>query len=179
MFKKLKGYPVLCFLGIEICIVFILFVFCFRITYNPELDNNWDAIGACGTWFCGCIVPLAVIFIEERIREKEKETERRIQDSEARTSSSNLALLEELNNSKYKNKFASGTTSELTKDDVYRYICISITTSTKEIIEYFKGDKEEIIEYLKQLFFVERRINILSLEDDPRNYIEDCNWRKA
>lgn len=179
MFKRLKAHPFMLFLGLEICLGFILFLFGFRITYNPKLDNNWDAIAACGTWFCGCIVPLAVIFIEGRIREKEKETEKRIQDSEARTSSSNLALLEELSNSKYKNKFVSGTTSELTKDDVYRYICISMTTSTKEIIEHFKGDKEEIIEYLKQLFFVEEKIKTLSLEDDPQNHIENCNWGKA
>ena len=177
MFKRLKAHPLIFFLGLEICFGFILFLFGFRITYNPKLDNNWDAIAACGTWFCGCIVPLAVIFIEGRIREKEKETEKRIQDSEARTSSSNLALLEEVNNSK--NKFVSGTTSELTKDDVYRYICISMTTSTKEIIEHFKSDKEKVISHLEQLFFVVVRIKTLSLEDDPQNHIENCNWRKA
>lgn len=86
------------------------------------------------------IVPLAVIFIERRIREKEKETERRIQDSEARTSSSNLALLEEVNNFKYKDNFASETTLDIAKDEVYRYICIIMTTSTKEIIEHFKSN---------------------------------------
>lgn len=125
------------------------------------------------------IVPLAVIFIERRIRENEKETERRIQDSEVRTSSSNLALLEEVNNFKYKDNFASETTLDIAKDEVYRYICISMTTSTKEIIEHFKSNKEKIISYLEQLFFVEGRIKTLSLEDDPKNHIENCNWRKA
>ena len=168
MFKTLKGHPVICFLGIEICIVCILFLLGFRITYNPELDNNWEAIAACGTWFCGCIIPIAVVFIERRMR-----------DSEARTSSSNLALLEELNRSKYKNNFASETTSEITEDDVYRYICISMTTSTKEIAEHFKTDEEKIIPHLEQLWSIQGKIKTLSLEDDPKHHIESCNWRKA
>lgn len=168
MFKRLKAHPFIFFLGIEICFVVILFLFGFRITYNPELDNNWEAIAACGTWFCGCIVPIAVIFIERRMR-----------NNEEKISSSNLAMLEELNNYKYRSNMNIETTKEVTKDDIYRYICISMTTSTKEIIEHFKGNKEEIIEYLKQLFFIEKKIKRLSLEDDPQNHIENCNWRKS
>lgn len=168
MFRLAKKHPVLLVFGVEICIVLILFLFGFRITYNSELDNNWEAIAACGTWFCGCIVPIAVIFIEKRLH-----------DNEVKTSSSNLALLEEMNNSKHRNNFASETMPEITEDDVYRYICISMTTSTKEIIEHFKSDKEKVISHLKQLYFVQGRITTLSLEDDPQNHIENCNWRKA
>lgn len=168
MFKRLKGHPLICLFGVEICVVLILFLSGFRITYNPKLDNNWEAIAACGTWFCGSVVPIAVIFIEKRLH-----------DNEVKTSSSNLALLEEINNSKYRNNFASETVPEITKDKVYRYICISMTTSTKEIIEHFKCDKEKVIPHLEQLFFVDGRIKTLSLEDNPKNNIENCNWRKA
>ncbi len=179
MFKKLKRHSVICFLGVESCIVFILFLFGFRITYNPEMDNNWEAIAACGTWFCGCIVPMAVVFIEWRMRENEKETERRIRDSEARISSSNLAMLEELNNYKYRSTMNAEIMEEVTEDDIFRYICIRMTTSTKEIIEYFKTDNEKVFSYLRQLYFVKGKIKTLSLEDDPQNHIENCNWRKA
>ena len=34
----------------------------FRITYNPELDNNWDAIAAIGTWCAAIISGIAVVF---------------------------------------------------------------------------------------------------------------------
>ena len=34
-----------------ICLIAIgLYLFGFRITYNPELDNNWDAVSACAAW---------------------------------------------------------------------------------------------------------------------------------
>lgn len=34
----------------------------FRITYNPELDNNWDAIAAVGTWVAAIISGIAIVF---------------------------------------------------------------------------------------------------------------------
>lgn len=66
--------------------VIVLFCFGFRITYNSSLDNNWEAIAACGTWFCGIVVPIAVVFIQHKIS-----------TNESNVSASNEALLSEIN----------------------------------------------------------------------------------
>ena len=48
--KKILKSP-LFYLAITICLIAIgLYLFGFRITYSPELDNNWDAISACAAW---------------------------------------------------------------------------------------------------------------------------------
>lgn len=49
MKKKLKN-PLLWAICAEIIIVIAMGVLGFKITYNPNLDNNWDAISACAAW---------------------------------------------------------------------------------------------------------------------------------
>lgn len=84
--SKIKNHPVLSILIFEILAIFSLFFLGFRITYNPLLDNNWEAIAACGTWFCGIVVPIAVVFIQHKIS-----------TNESNVSASNEALLSEIN----------------------------------------------------------------------------------
>lgn len=48
--KNIIKKPLFWVLSIEIVIVLILRILGFKITYNPMLDNNWDAISACAAW---------------------------------------------------------------------------------------------------------------------------------
>ena len=54
----------------EILIAFVLWCMGFRITYAPELDNNWDAISAFAEWagviIDAIIVPFAVVRLQHK-----------------------------------------------------------------------------------------------------------------
>ena len=54
----------------EALIAFVLWCMGFRITYAPELDNNWDAISAVAEWagviIGAIIVPFAVVWLQHK-----------------------------------------------------------------------------------------------------------------
>lgn len=64
-FVKGKWFP----LVIAAIIAFVLFLFGFRITYSPELDNNWDAVSACASW-AGVIASFVAIWFAIRVPKK-------------------------------------------------------------------------------------------------------------
>ena len=53
----------------EALIAFVLWCMGFRITYAPELDNNWDAISAVGA----IIVPLVVVCLQHKWESNKEE----------------------------------------------------------------------------------------------------------
>lgn len=155
---------------IVIAFVVIMRALGFRITYNPNLEDNWEAISACGTWFCGCVVPVAVIILQHRINESEK-----------KTSASNMALLEEVNKSRNITNETQNISDEryISSAEIYRYICIKMVASTTEIAAYFGVKPLSLKNQLENLWAVEEVITTVSLEDDPCNHIENCHWKKA
>lgn len=168
--SKIKKHPVLSILIFEILAIFSLFLLGFRITYDPSLDNNWEAIAACGTWFCGIVVPIAVVFIQHKIS-----------TNESNVSASNEALLSEINKLKLQgltNNSQESIKSTITVDDVYRFICIKIFATSEEIAAHFKTTIENITPLLEELYFVQRRIRTYSLEDNPRHNIARCRWTR-
>lgn len=166
--SKIQKHPVLVILLFEILATIILLCLGFRITYNPSLDNNWEAISACGTWFCGIIVPIAVVFIQHKIS-----------TNESNISASNEALLSEINKLKSQSSIGNKLTeSNISEDDIYRFICIKIYATTEEIATHFNTNVEIIAPLLEELFFVQKRIRTYSLEDDPRHNIAKCCWTR-
>lgn len=168
LISKIQKHPVLSILLFELLVVIVLFCFGFRITYNSSLDNNWEAIAACGTWFCGIVVPIAVVFIQHKIS-----------TNESNVSASNEALLQEIN--KIKSERSSNSEPikpSITEDDVYRFICIKIIATTEQIATHFNTNIETVTPLLEELYFVKRKIRTCSLEDDPKHNIAKCNWMR-
>lgn len=60
--KKFFRHPSTITLIAVILIILILALFGFRITYNPSLDNNWDAISACAAWAAVVVSGLAIYY---------------------------------------------------------------------------------------------------------------------
>lgn len=60
--KKFFRHPSTITLIAVILIILILALFGFRITYNPSLDNNWDAISACAAWAAVIVSGIAIYF---------------------------------------------------------------------------------------------------------------------
>ena len=59
-FIKGRWFPLLLAAAIVLVVSSILYYYGFRITYAPELENNWDAIEACAAWV-GAIGTIAVL----------------------------------------------------------------------------------------------------------------------
>ena len=61
----------------EALIAFVLWCMGFRITYAPELDNNWDAISAVAEWagvvVGAIIVPLVVVCLQHKWESNKEE----------------------------------------------------------------------------------------------------------
>ena len=165
MITFLAKHPIYLLVIIEIIVFVILYGVGFRITYIPKLENDWEAISACGTWFCGIVVPVAVVFIQHKISV-----------NESNVSASNEALLQEINNLKQQSK--SADIDSISEEDIYRYICIKMSATTEEIAIHFNTDINDIIPMIQELFFVKKSIRTCSLEDDPQNNIEKCCWRR-
>ena len=168
--SKIKKHPVLSIFIFETLAIVSLFCLGFRITYNPSLDNNWEAIAACGTWFCGIVVPIAVVFIQHKISA-----------NESNVSASNEALLSEINKLKLQwltNNNQESIKPTITKDDVYRFICIKIVATTEQIAEHFKTNVKNITPLLEELYYNQGRIRTYALEDDPRRNLAKCSWTR-
>ena len=168
----------------EILVCIILFACGFKIVYAPELANDWDAIEAIGTWVCGLVVPFALIIFE-----------RKLSASEKRVSSSNLATLEELN--EFKKKYepllkafseetvildggnASDYTAIPSQNEIYRFICISMIVSSKDIAAHFGVEVESLRDRIEDMWVVQGLISPSTFSDDPVRDFANCQWQKS
>lgn len=60
--KKFFRHPITLTVLVIFAINLILALCGFRITYNPSLDNNWDAISACAAWAAVIVSGIAIYF---------------------------------------------------------------------------------------------------------------------
>lgn len=59
-----------------VIIIYILFVLGFRITYSPNLETSWDAVGAIGQWIgalVGILIPITAVYIEHILEKSKKD----------------------------------------------------------------------------------------------------------
>lgn len=78
--------------AVFVIVGFIMFLFGWRITYTPELDNSWDAISAVAAWagivvaFAGVIASFAAVWFAIRVPQKIAEQQDKISLFEKRYS---------------------------------------------------------------------------------------------
>lgn len=179
--KKLYKNSIFVLVVIELLVVVVLFLLGFKIVYAPELKNDWSAIEAVGTWVSGALIPFVLLFLQKKMSENVEKTR-----------TSNLALLEEL--SEFKKRYEpileewKKSDSELynksdevpivSQNDIYRYICISMIATSKEIADHFGVSVDSIRSTLEDMWAVQEIIKPASLEDDPNRNMEYCSWVK-
>ena len=120
-----------------IVIVIILYVLGFRITYAPELENNWTAIDAVGTWV-GVLSPLFLAIINAAFAKNIERTKNEI-------SSSNRVIYEQ--NSAHKDK----SDEKNIEQKILDYITVSITANTEEIAKFAKMNMDEAFDLLCEM----------------------------
>lgn len=155
----------------------------FKITYNPELDNNWEAIGATANWASvivgAVIIPIVVAFLQHKWDNNKQEI-----------ANSNLAILEEVK--RKQEEFESilqalkestlvldggnafNPTCSTTKDRIRQYISVAMTPTAREISTYMKIPLEELLPILKEMK-EQRIIWTKYIRDDIS--APDCRWK--
>lgn len=163
--------------------IVILWLLGFKITYNPELDNNWEAIGATANWASvivgAVIIPLVVAFLQHKWDNNKQE----IADS-------NLAILEEVKRKQEEFESihqalkkgtlvldggnASNPTSSTPEDRIRQYISVAMSPTTQEISTYMNILLEKLLPILKKM----KEQGIISpkyIRSDISN--PDCRWK--
>lgn len=64
-FIKGRWFPLAIGIALVVLVGFVMFLFGWRITYAPELENSWDAISAVASWV-GAIGTVAVLWYNHR-----------------------------------------------------------------------------------------------------------------
>lgn len=139
---------------------------------------SWDAINSVGEWasvLVAILVPIAIIYIEEQIEKNTNELEKKKNEIKV----SNTVLYDEI--IKLKREINNGLDdfnnfTEHLKQDIYKYICISMLVTTKNIMDKFNLSLEESKNILLELSKYDNLIKIAYLDDDINN--EDCHWQK-
>lgn len=144
---------------------------------------SWDAISSVGEWasiLVAVLIPIAVIYIEKQVEKNTNEVEEK--KNEIKISNTTLydeinSLKQEINNLKFSAKTDKVSTKEINiKEEIYKFICISMITTTKDIMKKFDIDLEQTKSVLLELSRVDNLIKPAFIVDNPDN--EDCHWQK-
>ncbi len=175
---------------IILTIVVVLGLWGFKITYNPDLDNNWEAIGATASWvevIVGAVVGAVVVpFVTLRIQHKWDNDKQEVANS-------NLVTMEEVKSAQEKiesiikglqeqcqgelvldggNAFSS--TSLTVQEKIRRYIGIAMSPTAQQIADYLNISLEEILPHLKEMK-EQRIIWTKYIRDDISK--PGCRWK--
>lgn len=161
----IKNHIIITIVIVEAMIVVVLGLLGFRITYNPEIINDWGAIEAVGTWISGLIIPFAVIWVQKKI-----------DDSERRTGASNTATIDEI-----MRRIGSQTNGDLVEEEitdqrVYNLIKIHVVISSEDIAKKLGVDVSAISENLITLY-ANKKIWKLNGYGDLKKGVAGCKWK--
>lgn len=76
IFKRLIKSTVFWIILTEVAIVITLYLFGFRITYDPNLETSWVAVGAIGQWAgatVGVLIPIVVVYLQEELERNKQD----------------------------------------------------------------------------------------------------------
>ena len=171
---------IILFSAIIMILFYIMIVF---IIYKIRKNNlaSWEAISALGEWasiLIAVLIPIAAVYLEKQIEKNNKD----VNNKKEEIKDSNLALYDELSDLKKQIHILTQNKENFDKDEnlkyeIYKYICISMITTTKNIMEKFKLTFEEAHNILCELSRVDEIIKPAYIDDDPDN--ENCNWVKV
>ena len=159
--KNIIKKPLTWVVIIELIIVIILIKLGFKITYAPQLDNNWEAIGAVGQWagaLVGILIPIVVIYIQYSLDKNKREIGESNSDllNEFKKYYDKIKILSELVNENGDIEIDGGKFTDEPKPDLkekaLKFINISFISNTKRIAEHLGISDEEAFFYYKKCF---------------------------
>lgn len=168
------------FLTLVISLILIVLIIFLLRRYNMA---SWDAISSVGEWasiLVAVLIPIAVIYIEKQVEKNTNEVEEK--KNEIKISNTTLydeinILKQEINSLKFSTKTDRIPIKEVNlKEEIYKFICISMITTTKDIMNKFDIDLDQTKSILLELSRVDNLIKPAFIVDDPDN--ENCHWQK-
>lgn len=130
-----------------------LWVFGFRITYDPNIVTDWNAVGATASWVSAIatiLIPIAVVYIQHKLDKNKHEI-----------GEANKALLAEVK--EFMDAWESGkiildgegasmeVTLETTEERVLNYINATMSVTKDEIVKHFGITEAKAISILNSL----------------------------
>mgnify|MGYP004538193749 CR=1 FL=1 len=174
----MKKYKNIIFAVVCIFIIILLYVLGFRITYNPEIINDWDAVSGCAAWASVFVSGLAIYYaiqVPKKIAEDQNKIalfEKRYEIYEVITNCVNIAIMikrkDELNNAKITdflitNKFTNNFIPESSIDENIKYSVFSKISNKLEQTQFLFDDDsaeeiEELSNKLREIYIDSKRL---------------------
>jgi len=159
-----------------VAIFVFLYVYGFRITYNPKLETSWNAIGAIGQWasaVVGILIPIAVVYIQSILDQNKREIGKSNSElySEFTKFKSEyldkIKILSSLINEDEKPSIELGVLIDAAKygyeytlkERVIKFINISMAAHTKQIAKYINVTEAEAFDLLEEMVMKDESIS--------------------
>ena len=158
--------------SIVLLITYIIFIGIILVIRYFDLAS-WDAISALGEWagiFIAILIPIAAVYLEKQLEKNKTD----IKDSNISLYDEVTSLKNQLNEMNNNNKQEDYQNN--LKQEIYKFICISIVTTTKEIMNRFDIEFKVAKDILLELSRVDDVIRPAYIADDPEDI--NCNWSK-
>ena len=158
--------------AIILIITYILIIVSIKLIRYYDLAS-WDAISALGEWagiLIAILIPIAAVYLEKQLEKNKTEIKY-----------SNISLYDEITSLKKQlNEFKKNDKKENyqvnLKQEIYKFICISMVATTEEIMNKFDIEFNVARDILLELSRVDGVIRPAYIGDDPENI--KCNWSK-
>lgn len=156
-------------------ILLITYIIIIGIIYIIRYFNlaSWDSISALGEWagiLIAILIPIAAVYLEKQLEKNKNE----IKYSNVSLYDEITSLREQLN--EIKNNTKQENYQVNLKQEIYKFICISMVTTTEEIMNKFNIEFNVAKDILLELSRVDGVIRPAYIGDNPEDI--NCNWSK-
>ena len=159
--KKVFKSALFWVLLVEAIVVIVLFVCGFRITYNPNLITDWDAVSAVAGWVSAIatiLIPIVVVLFQNKLEENKNaisEANKATLGELQKFAEAYAPILQELTDAMNGDGEiildGGGAFPRLTKKNVIDYITASIQVTLDDVVTYFNVSSAEAELILNEL----------------------------
>ena len=154
-----KHKPIILLVVIEILLIFVLYVCGFRITYNPDLINDWEAISAVAAWVSAIAtiaIPVVVVLFEHKLNQSERltgEAHKAVLDELKKFKEKYMGMLEALQNGEiiFDCGGANVEKKYVSEEDILNYLRATITVTQYDVAIHFDIETDLALKHLRKL----------------------------
>lgn len=149
---------------VELIVTCVLYFLGFRITYSPDLETSWDAVGATGQWagaIVGILIPIAAIYLQTNLDKNKHDIgeanlelynefrEFKLEYSEKLKALSDL--VDEDGNIVIDGGYFTNGSVENLKEKALKFINIAMVVNTKRVAEHLEINEDKAYDLLVEM----------------------------